>query len=241
MRTYSFLFLAMLMTSGCSKVPYWPCDKATGELITKKLTLDHVTMLEDNIHGDIFIVQDKGATGSTLEIRAQQLIHDKVNTNVENGTLRLEYQEKCVRNTKPVTITLTVADIDRISLEGSGNIKSKGKIETDELTVRIAGSGDVTLSLTTNELSASIAGSGTIKCTGSATNQKLRVSGSGDVLNYGLESESVEVRIAGSSDVQVTANKQLDVRISGSGDVHYKGYPSINQSISGSGKVSATN
>jgi hypothetical protein len=47
------------------------------------------------------------------------------------------------------------------------------------------------------------------------------VAGSGDIRADGLAADAVEVRIAGSGDVKVQADKTLQVNIAGSGDVVY--------------------
>ena len=55
-----------------------------------------------------------------------------------------------------------------------------------------------------------------------------------------LDSKNVDVKIAGSGDVNVVCNGTLKVRISGSGDVKYSGNPtSKDTKVSGSGSISS--
>jgi hypothetical protein len=54
-----------------------------------------------------------------------------------------------------------------------------------------------------------------------------------------LVADDVQIRIAGSGDASVTANKSLDVSIAGSGDVKYSGNPAaLKTSTAGSGSIS---
>ena len=62
--------------------------------------------------------------------------------------------------------------------------------------------------------------------------------GSGNVGLKSLVADDVSVRIAGSGDAKVTANKALGVSIAGSGDVEYSGNATaIRTSVAGSGRI----
>jgi hypothetical protein len=103
----------------------------------------------------------------------------------------------------------------------------------------ISGSSDAALKqLDTERLSISIAGSGDVKASGRAARLEVSIAGSGDVRARELLAADVSVSIAGSGDASVTAQRTLSVAIAGSGDVEYGGGATLaKRSIAGSGSV----
>jgi hypothetical protein len=65
----------------------------------------------------------------------------------------------------------------------------------------------------------------------------VSIAGSGDVRLADLRSDEVSVKIAGSGDAVVNAQKTLNVSIAGSGDVVYSGDATVKSSVAGSGAV----
>jgi hypothetical protein len=83
-----------------------------------------------------------------------------------------------------------------------------------------------------------VSGSGKIEIGGTANAVKASISGSGRVLAANLETNTCDVKISGSGDVEINVKEALDASISGSGSVLYKGNPTrLNSHAAGSGKV----
>ncbi|MFQ9020782.1 MAG: GIN domain-containing protein [Parabacteroides merdae] len=54
----------------------------------------------------------------------------------------------------------------------------------------------------------------------------------------GLETEELTCKAAGSTHIEITANKAISTKIAGSGTIRYKGNPNIKEkSIIGSGSI----
>ena len=116
-----------------------------------------------------------------------------------------------------VLVTVVVPTLTSVAVAGSGDARLQG-LNTEDLSVRISGSGDVIGQ-------------------GSATRLKISIAGSGDVRLAEMRSEEVSVSIAGSGDAAVNAQKALSVSIAGSGDVSYTGEAQVKSSVAGSGSV----
>jgi len=83
-----------------------------------------------------------------------------------------------------------------------------------------------------------VSGSGKVKASGTAQKVKASLSGSGKVLASNLDTDSCDIHISGSGDVEISVKTTLDANISGSGSVSYKGNPShVNSHSSGSGSL----
>ena len=88
----------------------------------------------------------------------------------------------------------------------------------DSLEIDISGSGDVKTRGRVNQADLTISGSGTIESGSMSTNAAdIRVSGSGEVTIW--VKETLDIRVSGSGDVSYYGNPQLDVDVSGSGNV----------------------
>ena len=178
-----------------------------------------------------------------ITLKGESNLLEYIKTEVKNGTLVIK-TEKGV-NLRPsnwgsgIRITVPVQDISSVSLSGSGDIVGRTTLKSDSFSARIAGSGDIELSVEAQRVEASLSGSGDIKLSGKATDLDVQVSGSGDVKAYDLEAEFVTAAVSGSADIKVTANQSIDARVSGSGDISYRGNPQkISSKSSGSGDIS---
>jgi hypothetical protein len=130
-------------------------------------------------------------------------------------------------------------DVRALSYSGSGKILVDGVISSDDdLSLEVAGSGDIEAAIDCPVVDADITGSGTIKLRGQTRDVKIDIAGSGDYKAEDLKSENTKISIAGSGSAWVFASTDLDISIAGSGDVFYKGNPSnVKRSVAGSGNI----
>lgn len=180
-----------------------------------------------------------------LLIEAPRSYLDRVTTEVRHGRLVLGYKSKpfesgsmlSFRGDVPVKFHLTVKQLDRIALSGSGDITAHALV-TDTLAIDSSGAGNVLIdALTAKELTVKLNGSSDIKLAGQVASQAVEIAGSGSYAARDLRSGSASVSVIGSADAVVWAVDSLAVSIAGSGDVRYHGQPKITQSVRGSGEV----
>ena len=122
-----------------------------------------------------------------------------------------------------------------IAISGCGEVTARS---FDELTARIAGSGDILVRHVSEKTKLRISGSGSIRAT-SMTDPDVRISGSGEISSEETEGEA-KVSIAGSGDVSLGAVElqSADVRITGSGDLCMRGRAeNLQMQVSGSGSL----
>ncbi|MEM6829711.1 MAG: head GIN domain-containing protein [Bacteroidota bacterium] len=139
---------------------------------------------------------------------------------------------------RDVDIYITMKEIERVSLSGSGNIKGKSTLNTEDLDLTISGSGEMDLDVSSDEVEMRISGSGDIELRGNAEEASARISGSGKVKAEDLKVKTFEASISGSGSCYVTALEEIEANISGSGNVYYSGDPErVIANSSGSGKI----
>jgi hypothetical protein len=137
-----------------------------------------------------------------------------------------------------VDIYITMKNIDRLSVSGSGDIIGKNKINTDDLSLSISGSGDMDLDVSSEDVDVRISGSGSVLLNGESDKMDARISGSGKVKAEDMEVKVFKASISGSGTCYITASEEVNASISGSGTVYYSGNPDkVVSNSSGSGKV----
>ncbi len=216
------------------------CHKISGDgpVVTKTYTVSDFTGITSDIDADIYYTQDNFYK---IEIEAQQNIQDIMYLPVVNGELRIQFERyKNVWSHSRIIVRITAPSISSLGINGSGNLWSQQPITTNNMNVKLTGSGMINVSqISTQTLTVNISGSGTITTNGGTANGiSTRISGSGSIDLLGVVAKSVSTETSGSGTTKIYATDHLNVNISGSGDVFYMGNPAVDTKISGSGHVS---
>lgn len=186
------------------------------------------------INAELYLSQ---GSGHEVIIEAPEDQLAKIETEVKNGNLKIK-TESWRTKFKNVKIWVTMPDVNGLYMSGSGKLMAETPIKSNDLEIRVSGSGKVKISeLSGEELGISISGSGDVYLGGSAEEIGLSISGSGGLHAADLKVSEVDARISGSGSCSVDAIDELDASISGSGRVTYYSNPQVNASVSGSGKV----
>lgn len=232
------LITILLITLLCSA--FQSCKKVRGEgpVVTEMRGITGFTGVNAGIDGDVYFTQD---SVYKVEIHAQQNILDVMETSISNGELKIYFQRnKLVGRHDRVSIYVSAPNINSLGVNGSGNLYVQQPIRTDNMDLKITGSGAMRIAdmKVDGNLTARISGSGDVAIsTGTADHQAIEISGSGSMDFLNVAAHNADVHISGSGSAKVNISDVLNVSISGSGDVYYMGSPKVNSSISGSGKV----
>jgi hypothetical protein len=201
-----------------------PVIKGSGTAKTESRTVAPFTAIRMDIGGRVEIERTPGSSpgaaanlAGNLAITADDNLLGLLTTEVKDGTLILGTEKgKSLAGKMPV-YKITVADLRSLELKGSGEADA-GKLDS-------------------NALSVSLAGSSAAKLAGRADELTIAVSGSAECNAGALTAKRATVSVSGSGDVTVNASEALDAKVSGSGSVHYLGAPKLTQAVSGSGTI----
>jgi hypothetical protein len=91
--------------------------------------------------------------------------------------------------------------------------------------------------IATENLSVKLTGTGAITLSGKATEQQVVLDGVGTYNGAGLASQRAQVTHSGTGGAVVRATDQLNVTLSGLGGIEYIGNPQVTKKISGLGTV----
>ncbi|HRY32317.1 MAG TPA: head GIN domain-containing protein [Bacteroidales bacterium] len=227
----SLPLIAVLFLS-CS----FDCENGSGEIVSEDRDIREINGVKLQIPADLLIEQ--GNTTS-FRIEAQQNILSLITTTVSQGVLTISSQS-CFGIHKPIRIRVSTPDIRKLSVSGSGAIRTENPVNTGKLELAVQGSGSIQIDANCEVLYSGIKGSGEMILSGTAHRQYVRIDGSGAYNAGQLASTSTEVEINGSGTAEVFPVEKLGVDIRGSAVVRYSGKPVVSSRIDGSGEVQKT-
>ncbi|HMH43104.1 MAG TPA: head GIN domain-containing protein [Pyrinomonadaceae bacterium] len=154
---------------------------------------------------------------ASFEIEADDNILPLIKTEVRDGILFVSNDQQ-YHSAKPVTLRMTLPDLNSVSSHGAGQIN-----------IADAKSSDLKIEST---------GAASVVAAGTAKSVTISSSGAGKIDTGNLRAEKAKVEVNGATSVDVYASDQLDVNVSGVGHVSYSGSPKVvNKHVSGIGSV----
>ncbi len=202
MKTRFFLAAFMISLAACAY-------SANGEAANEKLNtniLDDFYGLIVNIPANVIIEQGEHST-IRFEGSAKDLKH--TSATIENGNLVISGT-----NSNPVTIYITIKEINLIEVNGNSRLYSPTVINSDLLLLKVNGSGSIRLDVRSLSLGMLVKGSGKIVASGSTGTSYSRIYGIGKVITSDLDSfESSEESNSGKQAyrLNIQKNSVLDV------------------------------
>ncbi|HRW62756.1 MAG TPA: head GIN domain-containing protein [Bacteroidales bacterium] len=190
------------------------------------------------ISANLYLTQ---GTACEVIIEADEDILNKIETEVENGYLKIEFEKWYnYRGNKDINVYVTIKDVNSLMVTGSGDIINKTSINAEKLEMVVTGSGSILINdLKVKEIDAMISGSGDIEIAGNQKADELdaTITGSGDIESSNIEFSEADLTITGSGSIHAFVSKELEATITGSGKILYKGQPIVDANITGSGKI----
>ena len=181
------------------------------------------------VHGSPTVYYKQGDSTSVRVEGAQSMVNE-IEAYVTDSVLNIGYKNhrswkvlNFRRDDGELRVYVTSPDLVGVKVVGSGDFICQHPLDTDVLTVRLEGSGDVKFaSIVCDKIEASVMGSGDMRL-GTVTTQSagFNVTGSGDL------------------DARLQNTQQTDISVIGSGDakVDFANCGSANASVCGSGDV----
>ena len=169
------------------------------------------------VSGKLFVKQ---GSSQNVEISASASSLDEIITEVRDRTLNIRFKTRnlLLSSFDPgkIEITVTVPEINSLSVAGSGDIIADGPIASRIIDLSVSGSGNIFIDeLNSERVKTTVSGSGDIVINGGAVVQDMSViiGGSGNVKAGRYEAANVDIKIAGSGNCNVYTNGNLKARV----------------------------
>ncbi len=230
MRTKQLLFSVFALVILC-------CNRAVAEEQVRDVPSFSAVSLK--ISGTVYLEQ---GNNQSTRVEASETALEELVTEVKDRTLIIRFRNNNTFwrsfNHGKIEIYVTVPDIEALSVSGSGNIESSN-IKSRIMEFTVSGSGDISVgNLNSERIKATVSGSGNIYLGGGSADEfSSAISGSGKIKALDLETSNADIKVSGSGNCTLTAQKSLKARVSGSGGISYKGSPQLDTHITGSGRI----
>lgn len=206
------LLLAVVVSVGCHHGKFSEV-RGSGKRNVQKRQVGPFTSIEAN---GAFTIEVTCQKDLGVEVEGDDNILDLVTSEVHNNVLHLE-NSKGYSVSEPVKFTISVPNIEGVSVSGAGKIDIKD-MSNDEFKIGSKGAPYIVVS-------------GKTKLVNIDTN------GAAQIDTQNLHASRAVVDSKGVSNIEISVANQLDVTISGPSSVTYKGDPVVNKKINGPGRV----
>ena len=242
-KTICIALASLLMCSCASNAQSWFDGKTIKEsknYVTKEIKVNNFNKI--TVTGSPTVVYTQRSGKPEVTVYTSDNIAEVLDIHVTNGTLYVGFKKGISVSYRKLDIRVSSPDVNSLSVTGSGEIQLANGLKTEDLTLSVAGSGDLNGNhIQCDGLKASVAGSGDldlndIRC----ATVKASVAGSGDLVLKRLASTSVEASVAGSGDLVLDGQaEEAQYSVAGSGDLNASGLEakSVNASVAGSGDI----
>ncbi|MEQ9591137.1 MAG: head GIN domain-containing protein [Cyclobacteriaceae bacterium] len=223
-------------------------SQSYAQVVKKTFDLPEFKGVYANAKYEVYIKQS-----NKQEVRAEALkdILDITKITVEDGILMINIERKNDPASKSIwskiddikvnptlKIYVSMKEVNVLQVNGGGKIISENSIASDDLDLRVTGSGGMDIDIKGKRVNAELSGSGNMLLKGYATTARASLSGSGSLNAFNFELESCEVVVSGNGNAELNVREDLNSKIMGSGWVKHKGNTKkLTSKVYGSGDI----
>ena len=208
------LLLLAAFAAGCNMSGFGKGVRGSGNRLTEKRNVPGFLSVDVSGAFEVEIVAQKERS---LEITGDDNILPLVTTEVRGNVLHIGSNKSYSIN-RPITVKITVPELEGISSSGASKIDVSG-IRNSEFEVDSSGASKIAL-------------------TGETKKLRIGTSGASNIEAKELRAEKVEVESSGAGYVSVYAADQLNASASGAARVDYYGNPpNVTPEASGAGSI----
>jgi hypothetical protein len=208
------------------------CLEARGPLVTENIELEAFNQVSFEGFGNIFM---RKGTQYGVEVITNENVIPILNFEVENGELEISF-DQCVNRLglSGLQITITTADLNAVSVSGTGSFVSDTLWSTGTFNLDVTGNWVTGLTGIVNErLIVDAEGQGTLIFEGAVDIHDIEVDGGLLYESFDLESNTCFIDAEGAHILEVTVADTLNIDFEGAGEVRYKGDPAIFPELDG--------
>jgi len=213
--------------------------RGDGEVVSKSRKISDDFVRIDASRGlDVYITKSKNIS---LEVEADENLHELIETEVKNGTLYIT-TTKNIYSASAKKIHLSVNHINAIHVNSGAEVYSENTFSTDKLVINASSGAHARMDLKVDELTCESSSGSEIRVAGE-TNYLIASSSSGsDIDAYELKSKTCKADASSGSDIHVYVTESFEGSATSGADIQYKGNPEeVNESDNSGGNIRRVN
>lgn len=230
MKKLIILLLGGLIISACS------LTGISGKGDVKKETREVGDFTGISVGGAFDVVVEQGSSNSVV-IEADENLLEHIETAVEGGVLKIRTTQNIYKH-KMLNAYVVLKEFESLKISGACDLKTRGTLRGDKVSMRLSGASDATISLECQELDYKASGSSDAVIKGKADRLYVDISGASDLKSTSFKVNDCKIETSGASDARVNVSNSLEADASGSSEVLYAGNPKdLDYETSGAAEV----
>ncbi|WP_203296504.1 head GIN domain-containing protein [Luteirhabdus pelagi] len=237
MKTLQLLFLGLstVLLSSCEFDLRLGQTNGNGNVVTEERSVDaDFNIIRGSAGLDVFVKQGDAVS---ITVEADENLHDLIETEVINGTLKIGTTENIGR-AKAKKIYVTFTELSGLEASSGADVIAESVLKAETVTLDASSGADLEAEVFTKRLIAETSSGADLKVWGQASNLEASASSGSDLDAEALEVISCIADASSGADIKVNVRDRLEADTSSGGDVHYRGNPKqISKNDSHSGGV----
>jgi hypothetical protein len=222
--TASFLVVFMLTSTAL----FGQAINGSGNVIKKQISMGDFSAIALKSSSNIVLVE---ASSKDITIEADEKFMPFLECVIIDDCLTMKNKNEVWFNlTTPINIYVPVnKQLKKVINNGSGNISSLGSIvlEIDDIELKLNGSGKILLTLECTNLTIDRTGSSSVNLKGNSKHVSINCSGSGEIIAPELSTETIDVKMRGSSRAKMNCTSLVHADLHSSSSFYVSGNPEI--------------
>ena len=190
---------------------------------------------------DVYLTQGQSETVA-VTTAADEKYMERFKTTVENGTLKIYYDNKGINwafnEKRKLKAWVSYKTLEKLLVSGGATVKTNNAMDADKLEMKFTGGSHFDGEVHAKELNVDQNSGSGITISGRA--DKIKVEGSSGSIfkGYELAVDYCDAKASSGAGVHITINKELNARANSGGGIRYKGAALIKDlSVSSGGVV----
>lgn len=177
----------------------------------------------------------------SLEVEADENLHEVIVTEVSNGTLNIS-TNKNIRKSNKKNVYVTYISLNKLNASSGADIEGTNLLKAQELNLQSSSGGDIEIEVFSEYITVSASSGGEVELKGKSINIDADASSGGEVDAKELKVLHANTKASSGGSVKVNTRESLKANASSGGKVEYYGSPKEIQIEAGySGRVSKKN
>ncbi|HEX2683170.1 MAG TPA: head GIN domain-containing protein, partial [Ferruginibacter sp.] len=194
-----------------------------------------------SVSSGIELYMTQGNEESVAVSASDQKHLDRIKTEVENGTLKIYYNNKGITwksDNRHLKAYVSFKTLSKLTASAGSEVNVNGSISSDNLDMRVSSGAEFTGAINAKQFTVDVSSGAEVKISGRSDKLSIEVSSGAEFDGYGLTTDYCDASASSGASVEVTINKELNAKASGGADIRYKGEALIRDiKMSGGGAV----
>jgi Putative auto-transporter adhesin, head GIN domain len=194
----------------------------------------------------IKLILTQSNTEAVAVSASKEEYRDKIVTKVENGVLKIYYEQETLKFWKNITTKgrnpvayVSVINLDGLDMNSGASVSIEGTIKGDKLDLDASSGATFSGAISFTGVDAKQRSGSVVKISGSATTLKVDGSSGSVFQGYELVAGNCDADVSSGASIQITMNKEMSAEASSGGHISYRGDGVIrNVKTSSGGNVS---